>query len=367
MFDVQVFGFRIRKSMGISVPKTMWSINLARVKDSHPYAIKLNGRLNQFENKITELIYDYKIKGIKPTKTEFENAAFGYSKKVSMHELINDYLITRRGKYDFFHVKSIVDSIISQFPNIKQIDTNVMEAIRKDFENKGLTPPTIKSYMTKANKMLRDLNLPVPAIKQVKYPRAEHVPLFLDEVKKIIECQILDVKLDAIRDNFVFQCLTGMRYSDVLNFKRDWIITVNDVEVIRYYDQKTKSLCSVPLFPEVKSILNKYKYVLRFPLKTTALIGNIRKVCKLAGVDQKVTLKKYKGANVEMVTLPKYYFISTHSARRTFVTVMMELGIPDSDLRKMTGHSKQASFDLYDKSRSEINAAKYAGILKGLI
>ena len=68
-----------------------------------------------------------------------------------------------------------------------------------------------------------------------------------------------------------------------------------------------------------------------------------------------------------MVTLPKYYFISTHSARRTFVTVMMELGIPDSDLRKMTGHSKQASFDLYDKSRSEINAAKYAGILKGLI
>ena len=64
--------------------------------------------------------------------------------------------------------------------------------------------------------------------------------------------------------------------------------------------------------------------------------------------------------NGKITTLKKPLFerISTHTARRSFVTNMKLKGIQDSEIMKMTGHKDGKTLAKYDKETSIQNAVK---------
>ncbi|RNI22053.1 hypothetical protein EFB08_23255 [Rufibacter latericius] len=65
--------------------------------------------------------------------------------------------------------------------------------------------------------------------------------------------------------------------------------------------------------------------------------------------------KKYSGKELVDVSGLKWGLVTSHTARRTFVTISYELGMPPQAIMKITGHRSMAVF------------LKYLGISKNFV
>ena len=178
------------------------------------------------------------------------------------------------------------------------------------------------------------------------------------ELKKLREFEIPEENknLEKIRDIFLFQCFTGLRYSDVFNLKKA-NIRENYIEVTTL---KTSENLIIELNKLSKNILEKYKDI--EGEKALPVISNqkmndyLKELAELAGINDLVTTTYYKGnVRFEEIT-PKYALLGTHAGRRTFVCNALSLGIPPNVVMKWTGHSDYKSMKPYIDIADEIKA-----------
>ena len=178
------------------------------------------------------------------------------------------------------------------------------------------------------------------------------------ELKKLREFEIPEEKknLEKIRDIFLFQCFTGLRYSDVFNLKKA-NIRENYIEVTTL---KTSENLIIELNKLSKNILERYKDI--EGEKALPVISNqkmndyLKELAELAGINDLVTTTYYKGnVRFEEIT-PKYALLGTHAGRRTFVCNALSLGIPPNVVMKWTGHSDYKSMKPYIDIADEIKA-----------
>ncbi len=80
----------------------------------------------------------------------------------------------------------------------------------------------------------------------------------------------------------------------------------------------------------------------------------LKELCLLAGINQTITVSRYKGAQRIEFTKPKYEFISTHCARRTFVTLSLEFGVRPELVMAVTGHKSYKTFKKYIKITDKV-------------
>lgn len=81
-----------------------------------------------------------------------------------------------------------------------------------------------------------------------------------DELDRIKGKAIKVLRLDRVRDIFLFCCHTGLSYIDTLHLKPEHILCDSDGYLwIHIHRQKTGNLCRIPLLAEAKTILDKYK------------------------------------------------------------------------------------------------------------
>lgn len=66
-------------------------------------------------------------------------------------------------------------------------------------------------------------------------------------------------------------------------------------------------------------------------------------------MDRPVTTQIVKGKVVIRQITPLYAAISSHTARRTFITMCLEKGMPIQDVMRMSGHSDYKSMRPYIK------------------
>jgi len=149
-----------------------------------------------------------------------------------------------------------------------------------------------------------------------------------------------DKKLERARDVFLFQCYTGTRYIDILNLKNKNII--NNYWHLRTV--KTKDVLRIPLLKDALQIIDKYKIGEEKPdHNPLPVISNqkmnvyVKELCKLAGIDTIIEVVRYQGKNRISKTKPKYNFIGTHSARRTFISYSLQNGVRAETVMKITG------------------------------
>ena len=178
------------------------------------------------------------------------------------------------------------------------------------------------------------------------------------ELKKLREFEIPEENknLEKIRDIFLFQCFTGLRYSDVFNLKKA-NIRENYIEVTTL---KTSENLIIELNKLSKNILERYKDI--EGEKALPVISNqkmndyLKELAELAGINDLVTTTYYKGnVRFEEIT-PKYALLGTHAGRRTFVCNALSLGIPPNVVMKWTGHSDYKSMKPYIDIADEIIA-----------
>ena len=182
-----------------------------------------------------------------------------------------------------------------------------------------------------------------------------------EELNRLREFKIPPTKqaLERVRDVFLFQCFTGLRYSDVFNLRRS-DIKGDHIEVTTV---KTSDSLIIELNDHSKAILEKYKDVEFENDKALPVITNqkmndsLKELAELAEINEPVRQTYYKGnERIDEVT-PKYALLGTHAGRRTFICNALALGIPPQVVMKWTGHSDYKAMKPYIDIADDIKAS----------
>jgi len=155
-------------------------------------------------------------------------------------------------------------------------------------------------------------------------------PVYLveSEVKQIIEYEpkgAAKESLERVKDLFLFQCYTGLSYTDLESFGRDKIVIVNDEEQIHGVRNKTGVAYVIFVLPQAKEILDKYDYKL-------PVISNQK-------------YNEYLGTLIERVGINKN--VTTHTGRHTFGTYLINNGVSIEAIPKIMGHTNMKQSLLY--------------------
>lgn len=155
--------------------------------------------------------------------------------------------------------------------------------------------------------------------------------------------------LEKVKDTFILQCNMGLRISDLKLINKSLFSN----GVYRSIQKKTGKLVVVDLikfainYDITYKILEKYDY--KCPYTSSSYNKYIKELFYYAGVDNLVK-SEYKIIN-DIVTeiKPKYEKISSHTARRTFITINSLRGYSIYDIRKATGHTNELAYRKYFK------------------
>lgn len=136
--------------------------------------------------------------------------------------------------------------------------------------------------------------------------------------------------LDIARDYFVLECRTGQRISDLRRFQRADIVgnrwTFSQKKGSRL-NQKKVSLPLVGYSAPALLILQKYNYELP-KISEQKLNKHIKTICERAGLTMEIFIERWAGNKKVRIPGPKSSFISTHTGRKTFITIALQFMSP---------------------------------------
>jgi integrase len=170
--------------------------------------------------------------------------------------------------------------------------------------------------------------------------------LTMDEIMAIRKYQA-DPNDVLCRDIFLFQCFTGLRYSDVVKIKNTDI----HGDMLTIFTQKTGVLLHNKMNNYALEIVNKYHNKFGetlFPYVSDGTINiHIRRICRQIGIDERVTKYEYRNHQREEISGPKWQFITTHVGRKSFVVNSLDMGLTATQVMGYTGHSSIVAMEPY--------------------
>jgi len=165
------------------------------------------------------------------------------------------------------------------------------------------------------------------------------------------------------RDRFIIGCYTGLRVSDLLRFNKSEHIVYSDKYPPRISMTTVKGnqelLFTCP--DKVLEILNKNEGK-KFNIAEPVFNRYIKEVAKMAGIDKKEKYQVSKGGKVEYKETPRFELITSHTARRTAVTILRRLGWTYEQIMIVTGHKTLKVIQQYDRTTKEDRAVSIEGL-----
>ncbi|MBK8516681.1 MAG: site-specific integrase [Saprospiraceae bacterium] len=170
----------------------------------------------------------------------------------------------------------------------------------------------------------------------VKETKREY--LTADELQRIMDKEIKVIRLQEVRDCFVFCCYTGYAYKDAANLTPDHIGTgINGSKWIYTSRQKNDNVSNVPLLDQAMEIIEKYA-------DHPDCISKNRLLPMKSNQKLNAYLKEL--ADICEITKP----LTMHIARHTFATtVLLSNGVSMEATSKMLGHSSIKTTQIYGK------------------
>ncbi|AVM58861.1 integrase [Bacteroides heparinolyticus] len=383
---------RIEFTTGYRIDAAKWDTDKQRVRNGCTNKLKqsaseINASLLGYYTEVQEIFKKFEVEEIMPTPEQIKEAFNELHKPI---EDVNPRKSTPNAFYKVFdefvrdcgRQNDWTDSTYEKFAAVKNHLINFRNELTFDFfDEKGLNDyvtylrdvkemrnSTIGKQLSFLKWFLRwafrkgvHQNNAYDSYKpKLKSTQKKIIFLTWEELNKLREFEIPAAKqaLDRVRDVFLFQCFTGLRYSDVFNLRRS-DIKGDHIEVTTV---KTSDSLIIELNNHSKAILDKYKDVAFEDDKVLPVITNqkmndyLKELAEMAGIDEPIRQTYYKGnERIDEVT-PKYALLGTHAGRRTFICNALALGIPPQVVMKWTGHSDYKAMKPYIDIADDIKA-----------
>lgn len=173
-------------------------------------------------------------------------------------------------------------------------------------------------------------------------------PIFITiEERKKLATLTLNRTLTVQRDIFIFHCLVGCRYGDLVKLTDDNLV---DGSFLQYVPEKTKKAVNhitpkVPLTEEAKALVMKYKGKDKkgrlFPFTSNTYYNErLKEIFTIAGLTRTVQVMNPHTRQPESVPLNEY--VSSHLARRTFIGNLYNKIKDPSIISAMSGHAEHS-------------------------
>ena len=385
---------RIEFTTGYRIDSAKWDADKQRVKNGCSNKLKqlaseINASLLEYYTEIQSIFKRFEVEDVMPTPEQIKEAFNALHKPVSEEPKPKKEALP----CDFFQVfddfvedcgrqNNWTDSTFEKFAAVKNHLTYFREGLTFEFfDERGLNDYVgylrdvkemrnttigkqlsfLKWFLRWAFKKGVHQNNAYDSYKpKLKSTQKKIIFLTWDELNRLREFKIPFNKqaLERVRDVFLFQCFTGLRYSDVFNLRRS-DIKGDHIEVTTV---KTSDSLIIELNNHSKAILDKYKDVAFEDDKVLPVITNqkmndyLKELAELAGIDEPVRQTYYRGnERIDEVT-PKYALLGTHAGRRTFICNALALGIPPQVVMKWTGHSDYKAMKPYIDIADDIKA-----------
>ena len=383
---------RIEFTTGYRIDVAKWDSDKQRVRNGCTNKLKqsaseINASLLGYYTEVQEIFKKFEVEEIMPTPEQIKEAFNAQHKPI---EEVKQRKSTPNAFYKAFdefvrdcgRQNDWTDSTYEKFAAVKNHLMNFRTELTFDFfDEKGLNDYVtylrdvkemrnstigkqlsfLKWFLRWAFKKGLHQNNAYDSYKpKLKSTQKKIIFLTWEELNKLREFEIPAAKqaLDRVRDVFLFQCFTGLRYSDVFNLRKS-DIKGDHIEVTTV---KTSDSLIIELNNHSKAILDKYKDVAFEDDKVLPVITNqkmndyLKELAELAGIDEPVRQTYYRGnERIDEVT-PKYALLGTHAGRRTFICNALALGIPPQVVMKWTGHSDYKAMKPYIDIADDIKA-----------
>ncbi|MCT3915212.1 integrase [Elizabethkingia anophelis] len=175
--------------------------------------------------------------------------------------------------------------------------------------------------------------------------KKEMISLDEKEISQIKSTQV-PMDLQPAKDWLIISCYTGQRFSDFIMFSNHKLIEIGGKKCIRFVQQKTQKEITLPLHPEVVSIIHKNQNQFPEYINMNRYNESIKIISKLAGMTQTVRVRRRIDHKYQAASLEKWETISSHIGRRSFATNFYGK-IPTPLLMEATGHSTEKIFLQY--------------------
>ncbi len=329
---------RVYLHTGVRVNKKDWDPVNGRVKKSNPRNIAMNFAISDMVDRVHRYEKDMLVSGRQPGKESLVAYIEGKDQGMKLIDLVSQVFETER-----LHLAPETErQRLSVIKNLREYDSTPLSQIDYTwlirYHNHLLT--TMKATSTgKNHKLVKRVlarAVKMALLKENPYdnfriPEARKRLTFLtpEEIERIRKYDGPG-RVMKIRDLFLFQCLTGMSYSDMQYLETTHIHQRGDRMYISNARRKTGTMQLIPLMKEAIELIDKYKDETRcFPRisnqKMNAYLKEIQNICN--------------------ITTP----LTTHVARHTFATLMLGRGLPLETVSHILGHTSTRITQVYAK------------------
>lgn len=338
-----------------------WCSIKGRVKGSNPHSKALNHYIDELESKVYDIHSKLVIKKKPFTAETIKNKLLN---KESINKTLLEVYDEHNGQIEQLlgleysygayrrHIRTrnhLADFVKKEYKIkdifIEEVDLKFINRFNHYLKTKKVgNQNTVTKYVVNFKKIMRIaaannwVNKDPFYHWKAKWKKVERDILTELELWSLIEQEFDILRLEQIRDIFVFACFTGLAYVDVKKLSVNHIVIGMDGKRwIKINRSKTDSRSVVPLLPTSEKILCKYKdhpltknNGLLLPVisnqKTNAFLKEIATICK---IQKNLTF---------------------HLARHTFATtVTLANGVPIESVSKMLGHQSLKTTQIYAK------------------
>lgn len=362
-------GKRLKYSLGQKVHPRYWNEKTDNVRKSHPEYYGINLFLEKVERIANEIVRQSIGSNATLTVDEFrEKLKVELNGKPVIAELLpidllDVYMKVRKSMLKTATIKKYVtlSKHLNEFQKLYKFPLTLdsINSVRfyetycaflideKGHLNSSIAKDIklIKTFLAWAVKSGYTTNNGFKVFKSKETRTDNVIVLSEDELSKLEGFDFSEFPhLDAVRDSFYLQCVTGLRHSDVRRIEPENVKEGN----LTLWVQKTRQHLEIPLINSAQRIFEKYKFkVPSISNQKTNL--HLKTIGRMVGIDEMVMTTSYSGVNEIRVTKEKYKFICTHTARRTFITLSILKGMPIPLIKEITGHTSDREFSKYMK------------------